>query len=71
MEAESRPRIFVAAARNPVRWIIHHDQDAQDLVQEACYPRISAVAKAHCVSSNKLGGPHWGAIKQSEETGYF
>jgi hypothetical protein len=29
-----------------VRWIIQQDQDAQDLVQEACNPRISARARA-------------------------
>jgi DNA-directed RNA polymerase specialized sigma24 family protein len=27
--------MFVAAVRITVRWIIQHDQDAQDLVQEA------------------------------------
>jgi hypothetical protein len=31
--------MFVAAARITVRWITQHDQDAQDLVQEACNPR--------------------------------
>ena len=33
--------MFLAAAWNTVRWIVQHDQDAQDLVQEACKLMIS------------------------------
>jgi hypothetical protein len=37
--------MFLAAAWNTARWIVQHDQDAQDLVQEA-HVRISARAGA-------------------------